>query len=51
MQHCVSGALQFVSQEELTEITHGMHLARDGKVWLYIQQMETCFVGNRHELE
>ena len=33
VQHCISGALQFVTKEELDEITHGMHIARVGKVY------------------
>jgi hypothetical protein len=32
VQHCISGSLRFVTQEELAEITRGMHLAVRGSV-------------------
>ena len=32
VQHCISGALQYVPHEEVKEITRGMHTARTGKV-------------------
>ncbi|UCG65918.1 MAG: 4Fe-4S binding protein [Deltaproteobacteria bacterium] len=32
VQHCIGGALLFVTEEELGQITEGMHTARDGKV-------------------
>lgn len=33
VQHCISGALQFVTQEELAEITRGMHVAGSSRVF------------------
>lgn len=33
VQHCIGGALMFVSEKELNQITRGMHIARCGKVW------------------
>jgi Fe-S-cluster-containing dehydrogenase component len=33
VQHCIGGSLQFVSQEELKEITSGEHLLRMGLVY------------------
>ena len=32
VQHCIGGSLQFVSQPELDEITHGQHNVKMGKV-------------------
>lgn len=32
VQHCLSGALQFVLEEELTKLTRGTHVLRNGKV-------------------
>ena len=32
VQHCIGGALLFVTEEELGQITDGMDIARDGKV-------------------
>ena len=32
VQHCIGGALEFVSERELEQITKGVHTARNGKV-------------------
>ena len=33
VQHCIGGALQFVTPEELESIMHGVHNVRMGKVY------------------
>ncbi len=32
VQHCIGGALQFVTEAELGEITRGTHVARTGRI-------------------
>jgi Fe-S-cluster-containing dehydrogenase component len=41
VQHCVSGALQFVTEEELAETTQGVSIGRKGNV---------CYVSNKWKL-
>ena len=41
VQHCLSGALMFVTDEELGQITEGMHTARIGKV---------CYTSSKWQL-
>lgn len=42
VQHCVSGALQFVNQEELTEIIQDTHAVRIGKL---------CYASSKWRLQ
>ncbi len=48
VQHCIGGALQFVTAEELAQRTSGQHTARMGKVWYVsskwkLRSLEKCF--------
>jgi formate dehydrogenase iron-sulfur subunit len=41
VQHCISGALQFLTEDELAETIRGINIARNGKV---------CYVSSKWKI-